>query len=105
MSTAFRVANEDPNLELKRVEALEVIVKKSCDRDRKVKYQLGNWSVPKDKEPFMKEGNNMMIMNRLVSNVFVKWDKDWKSMRTITQWNSKIKELEEQNNQKGKVTS
>jgi hypothetical protein len=51
--------------------------------------------VPKDKELFFKEGNNAMVMHSQFRNVFVRWDINFHKLRTISSWNDKTIELEE----------
>lgn len=54
--------------------------------DRKIptKREYGKWSVPKEQENMMKEGNNMMVLNKYVKNVAIRWDKDIKPCRFIS---------------------
>lgn len=35
------------------------------------------------------EGNNVMVFNKLIKNVFIRWDKDILPIRTIHGWSAK----------------
>lgn len=54
--------------------------------DRKIskKKEIGKWSVPKEQEFKMKEGNNVMILSKYVKNVSIRWDNDIKPCRFIS---------------------
>lgn len=47
MSTAFSLHNDDETKVLTRVDALEIIVRKSCDRDLDNKPVFGKWEIIK----------------------------------------------------------
>lgn len=90
LSSSFRVAHSDPDKELRNVEAIDAIVNKSCDRQLRTKQALGTWSVVKNHELFSKEGNNIMVLHKLVNNIFIRWDKGFSGVKTLTSWNSDL---------------
>jgi hypothetical protein len=41
----------------------------------------------------MIQGNNFMILNKLIKNVFIRWDADHLGARTLASWNVKVEDL------------
>lgn len=84
MTTSFITQDKDGKVLKTRVGALKEIFDMCVDRKISNKRDLGNWTVPKEQESRMKEGNNIMVLNKFVKNVVVRWDKDILPCRFIS---------------------
>lgn len=84
MTTSFITQDKDGKVLKTRIEALKDIVDMCCDRKIPTKRKYGTWTVPKEQENTMREGNNVMVLNKYIKNVSIRWDKDIKPLRFIS---------------------
>jgi len=86
-NTSFVVFDkEDDSKTLTRTPALEHIVKNSVNIKKNRKRTLGAWGHPAKTKLFNDNGNNIMVFNKLIKNVYVRWDADLGDLRHIFGW-------------------
>ena len=100
-TTSFVVFDfDDESKTLTRTPALEDIVKKSVNLKKDRRRTLGTWGNPPRAKIFSDNGNNCTVFNKLIKNVFIRWDADLVELRNLFGWSkdpTKLKETKENN--------
>ena len=94
-TTSFVVQDPDPAKVLTRTPALEKIIADSVDTKKERQRTLDTWANPAFVKFVAEEGHNVMVFNKLVKNVIIRWDRDFKKLRQIHGWSGNPKELDE----------